>query len=279
MLSYRHGYHAGNLADVLKHCALVAVLDASVVKPKPIFYLDTHAGAGYYDLRAQYARSNGEHQAGIRRLQSLAAQSDPPAAVRAYLARIAEIEREHQRATYPSAAALAAHVLRSVDRLLLAERHPVDVTSLERAFAHDRRARVVSGDGYALLKSALPPRERRGIVLIDPSYELEREPTSIAEGLAQALARFRSGTYLIWYPLAGKLDPSRLVKRIERLDPPPTLRIELAAPSNEAGAVGSGVLIVNPPYSAQAPIVEAHAYLANRLGGDRAHRCEWLGSR
>jgi len=277
VLSYRHAYHAGNLADVLKHCMLLAVLDAALAKPKPIFYLDTHAGAGYYELAGR-APGHEEHRAGIERLRALAADDAPPA-IRAYLARVADLARGRKRPVYPSSAALCAATLRSIDRLVVAERHPADAAKLERAFARDPRVRVVAGDGYALLKSELPPRERRGIVLIDPAYELDAEPVSVVDGLAHALARFRSGTYLVWYPLAGKVDAARLVKRIERIPLPPTLRVELAGDGDVAGAVGSGLLIVNPPYSAQAPLIAAHAYLERHLGRGREPRCEWLGAR
>ncbi len=195
MLSYRHGYHAGNLADVLKHTVLCAVLSAGTRKPAPLFYLETHAGAGRYRLAP-----NGEHESGITELRAAELLADAPEAI----ATLMDVVRAEDR--HPGSPVIAARLLRENDRMLLAELHPTDFAELGETLGRDSRATVVREDGYRLLRSKLPPRERRGVVLIDPNYELADEGARLLAALSDALARFRHGTYLVWLPLAGKVD-------------------------------------------------------------------------
>ena len=270
MLSYRHAYHAGNLADVLKHTVLVAVLEAAKTKPAPIDYLDTHAGAGVYRLDDD---PRAEHRAGIDALRAAVAPVPPPRCVATYLECVARTGR----ARYPGSASLAAMLLRDHDHLLLAEMHPSDHTALADALRRDPRVTLERGDGYALLKSALPPRARRGVVLIDPAYELAHEPTQVIDGLRSAFARFRHGVYLVWYPLRGKHDVAALRRRFVKLDPPKTLAIELDARDPSApGATGSGVWIVNPPFNAIAELEALTAYLGRTLAHGGRAACDWL---
>ncbi len=182
--------------------------------------------------------------------------------------------------TYPGSALIAARLLRETDRLVLAERHPADCDELTALLRADPRVRVDCGDGYALLKSALPPRERRGVILIDPAYELADEPDQLIEGLRGALARFRHGVYLVWYPLHGKHDHARLKRHYLRLDPPKTLCIELD-PRQPAprGATGSGLLIVNPPFQALADLAALTEYLGRTLATGRPRDAPMVGSR
>ena len=172
---------------------------------------------------------------------------------------------------------IAALMLRDTDRLMLAERHPEDWAVLDDLLRADRRVTVEFGDGYSLLKSALPPMERRGIILIDPAYELADEPTQVIDGLRQAIKRFRHGIYLIWYPLHGKHDPATLKRHFRNLDPPKTLCIELD-PRQPAppGATGSGLLIVNPPYQAVAQLEALHVFLGRTLAPGGRSACDWL---
>ena len=258
MLSYRHGYHAGNLADVLKHTALCAVLSAATSKDTPLFYLETHAGAGRYRLEP-----GGEHEAGIGKLKTVH-DGKAPRAVATFLASVAA-ERER----YPGSPAIAARLLRPDDRLLLAELHPADFAQLRKELAKDPRATVVREDGYGLLRSQLPPRERRGIVLIDPNYERADEGARLIGALSDAFLRFRHGTYLVWLPLAGKIDASGLERDFVKLAPPKTFAISLmpTGPSR-SGGLGSTVWVINPPFQAVAPIETAARYLAERLQGD-----------
>jgi len=270
VLSYRHAFHAGNLADVLKHSILVAVLEAAKTKPTPIDYIDTHAGAGAYRLDDG---PHAEHRAGIGALRATAAHSKPPSSVATYLACV---ERTG-RGRYPGSAAIAAALLREHDRLTLAEMHPADHATLADAMRNDRRVAIDSGDGYALLKSALPPRARRAVVLIDPAYELANEPTRVIEGLSDAFARFRHGVYLVWYPLRGKHDVVAMRRRFLKLDPPKTLAIELDPPAASVpGATGSGVWIVNPPFNAVAELEALTAFLGRALAAGGRASCDWL---
>ena len=270
MLSYRHAYHAGNLADVLKHSILVAVLEAAKTKPAPIDYVDTHAGAGTYRLDDT---SRAEHRAGVGALREAVARSAPPCSVATYLACVDRAGR----ARYPGSASIAAMLLREQDRLLLAELHPSDHAALADALRADRRVTVDPGDGYALLKSALPPRARRGVVLIDPAYELANEPTRLIDGLRDAFGRFHHGVYVVWYPLRGKHDMGSMRRRFVKLDPPKTLAIELdPRDPSVPGAVGSGVWIVNPPFNAVAELEAVATFLGRTLAAGGRASCDWL---
>jgi len=263
VLSYRHGYHAGNLADVLKHTALCAVLSAATSKAAPLFYLETHAGAGRYRLEP-----GGEHTCGIGALKAAAEHRNAPAAV-ATLLDCAVGDR------YPGSPAIAARLLRTDDRLLLAELHPADFAQLRKELAKDSRATVVREDGYALLRSHLPPRERRGVVLIDPNYERADEGARLIDALKDALVRFGHGTYLVWLPLEGKLDHRRLQHDFVTLAPPKTFAMSLTPTGPQhSGALASAVWVVNPPFQAVAPMEGAVRYLAERLRGN-AHT-GWL---
>jgi 23S rRNA (adenine2030-N6)-methyltransferase len=264
VLSYRHGYHAGNLADVLKHTVLCAVLSAATRKPSPLFYLETHAGAGRYRLTP-----NGEHESGIAELRAAEPLADAPNAVATLMAVVRADDR------YPGSPVIAARLLRESDRMLLAELHPTDFAELSDALAGDPRATVVREDGYRLLRSQLPPRERRGVVLIDPNYELADEGARLCTALGDALARFRHGTYLVWLPLAGKVDARRLERDFSRLAPPKTLAVSLTPTGpTRSGALASAVWIVNPPFQAVKAVETAARYLADLLRGDA--RTQWL---
>ncbi len=290
MLSYRHGFHAGNLADVLKHSTLIAVLEAAITKPAPLIYIDTHAGAGMYSLR-----DDGEQCAGIALLHAsperALSRNAMPGSVTRYLACVESFNATSgaSRALplklhtalpirrYPGSAMIAAQLLRDGDRLLLCERHPADYETLSGTLRADPRAHIECTDGYAKLKAVLPPRERRGVILIDPAYELADEPAQLTDALQAALARFRHGVYLVWYPLHGKHDPSVLKRRVKRLAPPKTLCIELdpRGPASR-GATGSGLLIVNPPYQAVAEIDQVATFLGRALTPGGRAVCEWF---
>ena len=279
MLSYRHSFHAGNLADVLKHSILTAVLEAAVSKPAPFLYIDTHAGAGIYqfDVSVQEsADARAEHRGGIDPLRAAVLQTPPKSIVR-YLDCVGSFNAAAATVCYPGSAVIAAHLLRDTDRLLLYERHPADAEALAHTLRADPRAQIEFGDGYARLKAALPPRERRGVILIDPAYELADEPIQVIDGLRAALSRFRHGVYLVWYPLHGKHDHATLKRHFRRLDPPKTLCIELdPRPPAARGATGSGMLVVNPPFQAVAELDALTAFLGRTLAPGGRAICEWL---
>ena len=275
VLSYRHSFHAGNLADVLKHSILTAVLDAAVSKPNPLVYIDTHSGAGIYQFDDATA-ARAEHRAGIDPLRA-SDRHDAPNCVAHYLECVDGYNAGATTVRYPGSAVIASRLLRDTDRLMLFERHPVDAQALAYTLRADPRVSVELCDGYAQLKAALPPRERRGVVLIDPAYELADEPTQVVDALRAALSRFRHGVYLVWYPLHGKHDPATLKRHFRRLDPPKTLCIELdpRLPATP-GATGSGVLVLNPPFQAVAELAALTSFLGRRLAPGGRAICEWL---
>lgn len=271
MLSYRHSFHAGNLADVLKHCVLTAVLDAATSKPVPLAYVDTHAGAGIYRLDEV-----GEHLGGVVPLRAQPRDAMPHS-VAHYLECVGSFNTGTATQYYPGSAMIAARLLRDEDRLLLCERHPTDHAALADTMRADPRAHIECADGYAQLKAALPPRERRGVILIDPAYELADEPVQVIDGVRAALTRFRHGVYLVWYPLHGKHDHAVLKRHFKRLAPPKTLCIELdPRPPAPRGATGSGLLIVNPPYQVVAELDVLTAFLGRTLAPGGRTVCEWL---
>jgi len=275
LLSYRHSFHAGNLADVLKHSILTAVFDAATAKVAPLVYIDTHAGAGIYRLDDP-ADSHAEHRAGITALRALQTHEGPRCIAR-YLECVDSVNGAAPTVWYPGSAMIAARLLRDTDRLILAERHPADWAELDDLLRADHRVTVECGDGYSLLKSALPPIERRGIILVDPAYELADEPSHLIDGLRHAIKRFRHGVFLIWYPLHGKHDPATLKRHFRRLDPPKTLCIELdPRQPAQPGATGSGLLIVNPPYQAIEQLEALRVFLGRTLVPGGRSACDWL---
>ena len=257
MLSYRHAFHAGNLADVLKHGVLCAVLRAATTKQSPLCYLETHAGAGRYRLDAS---PRAEHVGGIDTI----VREGAPEAIIALLDCIAAENRRGRTSIYPGSPAIAARLLRADDRLRLAELHPKDYAQLHRQFASDQRVTATREDGYALLASELPPRERRGIVMIDPNYELANEGKRLLDALGRGLGRFRHGTYLIWMPFDGKLDVPRFERAYLAMAPPKTLVVDLVPPAPSPGAIASRVWIVNPPFQAVAAIQSVARHLGAR---------------
>lgn len=249
MLSYRHAFHAGNHADVLKHFVLVCLMRYLAQKDKPYWVIDTHAGAGAYGLDAGYAAQNAEWAAGIARLWE---RADLPAELADYVALVRGMNPEGRLTFYPGSPYLAWKLLRPEDRLRLFELHPTDVDLLGKTFQNaGRQVMVTCGDGFAGLKSLLPPPTRRALVLMDPSYEDKRDYGRVVESLKDSLKRFATGTFALWYPLLQRLEAQRLPERlhglkVEWLD----ARLAVARPSQEGfGMHGSGLFIVNPPWT------------------------------
>ncbi|MFT3928907.1 MAG: 23S rRNA (adenine(2030)-N(6))-methyltransferase RlmJ [Spongiibacteraceae bacterium] len=246
MLSYRHAFHAGNHADVLKHAVLALVIDYLKQKEKPFWYIDTHAGAGVYALDSSEAKKNAEFKTGIERL--LEHRDELPASLQPYIAAIDELRRVIPRG-YPGSPMIAEYLLRDDDRLRLFELHPQDVELLKENFEGDRRAHIAQSDGFAGLKALLPPPPRRAVVLIDPPYELKDDYEHVVRALQDALQRFSTGTYIVWYPLLSRAEAQRLPKKLAELKVS-SLRVELKVenPQGEFGMFGSGLFIINPPW-------------------------------
>lgn len=255
-MNYQHIYHAGNFADVAKHVALVYCLDALKRKDAAVFALDTHAGRGYYDLGAAEAKKSAEAERGVQRLL----QAEPKAPVLApYLAALqARPGRRLKR--YPGSPALIAAALRAGDRAVFVECVPAEARAAQRQLGSNGRIRTEIGDGYAALRALLPPPERRGLVLIDPPYESAEELATLLEAFADAHRRWPSGIYLIWYPIVSSAQRRSLHARFQALGIPKMLAADLAIHPDDAraGLAGSGLMLVNPPYGADAFLLEAY---------------------
>ncbi len=253
MLSYRHAFHAGNHADVLKHSVLTLLLEYLKQKDKPFWYIDTHAGAGAYRLDSNEARKNAEYARGIGLV--LAARAELPDFLQPYVATIDALNSGAELKHYPGSPWFAAHLLRTADRLRLFEMHPQDVQLLTDNLARDRRVVIADSDGFVGLKALLPPPPRRALVLIDPPYELKEDYRHVLNALQDAVQRFSSGTYMLWYPLLSRTEAQRLPAKLMALQLP-ALRVELQVenPKGEFGMFGSGLFIVNPPWTLHAQL-------------------------
>ncbi|MCC5865721.1 MAG: 23S rRNA (adenine(2030)-N(6))-methyltransferase RlmJ [Wenzhouxiangella sp.] len=261
MLSYRHGYHAGNPADVFKHSVLVALVRAMQAKPRGILFIDTHAGAGGYQLDSEIALKTAEFRAGIGALWH-ASDLDP---IRAdYLDQVRSCNPDGQLRHYPGSPELVRNLLRREDRLVLCDLHPAEQATLRERFGKDRQVRVISGDGYAALRGLLPPPGGRGLVLIDPSWELKDEAARLEAAMQQALRRFAHGVYAIWYPLieGRDIDLQALPQRLG-LGPEQWLDLCIRFPQEQrlGRMFASGMAIINCPYRLRQTLVDWHSTL------------------
>jgi 23S rRNA (adenine2030-N6)-methyltransferase len=250
-MNYRHAYHAGNFADVLKHVVLMMLVAHLKKKPAPFFYLDTHAGRGRYDLSEAQAQRSGEYKDGIGRLLGLPAPA-LPAEVADYVALVRDSAgRGHSAITaYPGSPLIVARLRRPEDRLVLLESQPKEAAALAALMARERRVSVIEGDGYAALKAQLPPRENRGLVLVDPPYESDLEFDRVLAGLELAHERWPGGTYCVWYPLTDRAGPLRFHRGLERSGIRRVLDVRLGVlpADTQVGMAGAGLVIVNPPW-------------------------------
>ena len=271
MLSYRHGYHAGNHADVLKHLVLVQLIRLLTRKDKALWVIDTHAGAGGYALDAPYATKRREFAGGIGALWSA---PKLPAPLAEYVEQVRLVNPDGELRTYPGSPQIALQLLRPQDRLRCFELHSTDAKALQAHFdGAGRQVAVVAGDGLAGMKALLPPPSRRGLVLIDPSYELKEHYRDVRTAMRDALQRFATGTYAVWYPQLPRREAEQLPQELQRLAPGDWLRVSLSitAPSEEGfGMHGSGVFVFNPPWNLEAPLRVAMPALAAALARDEA---------
>ncbi|MGA7478948.1 MAG: 23S rRNA (adenine(2030)-N(6))-methyltransferase RlmJ [Azonexus sp.] len=269
MLSYRHAFHAGNHADVLKHIVLLQIAEYMAEKPAPFWIIDTHAGAGRYALDSAHASKLGEFRDGIGRLWNKKAL--PPAAVD-YVEFVKMLNPEGVLRHYPGSPWLASQLLRESDRLRLYELHSTDLKLLQECFkTAGRQITVNAADGFAGLKALLPPPPRRALVLIDPSYETRDDYVNVVKGLQEALKRFATGTYAVWYPMLNKLESRKLPGRLKNLGAANWLNVtlEVSAPSKEGfGMNGSGMFIINPPWTLEKKLHETLPKLTEILAQD-----------
>ena len=267
MLSYRHAFHAGNHADVLKHCIEVQLLRYLAQKDKPYWYIDTHAGAGCYALDSGYAAQNAEYCSGIALLWE---RGDLPATLADYVELVKRINPDGQMKLYPGSPLLALQLLRKQDRMRLFELHPSDSEILQQNFAgHHAQTLIQQSDGFAALKALLPPPPRRALVLIDPPYEDKQDYQRVVSALREGLKRFAGGMYAVWYPLLQRAESRQLPEQLKKLPAKSWLHVSLSvqAPGADGfGMHGSGMFILNPPWTLHAELQQLMPFLAGVLG-------------
>jgi len=249
-MNYRHAFHAGGFADVVKHAVLARVLMHLRDKPAAFRVIDTHAGAGIYDLAGPEAGRTGEWREGIGRLRETALAPPVEALLRPYLDAVAAHNPDRRLKTYPGSPALARALIRRQDRLTACELEPQAAAALQRELRGDPRAKAVAIDGWTALAAYVPPNERRGVVLVDPPFEQPNDFSRLARGLAAAHRKWPTGIYLLWYPVKDAAEVAAFVRKVARLGTPKTLRVELIVTSatDPARLRGSGLIVVNPPW-------------------------------
>lgn len=246
-MNYRHIYHAGNFADVFKHIMLTLAIDYLRQKEKPFFALDTHAGIGLYDLQSAEARKTGEYEQGIGRLWE---GTDIPDEAAGYLSLVRNLNRGKNLRFYPGSPVIIREMLRNGDRAVLNEKHPEDYRALRKNLGRDARLRVENMDGYTVMKSALPPHERRGLVLCDPPFEVTNEFELMAQGLKEGYKRWATGIYMMWYPVKDAREVRKFHAVLAAAGIPDIAVMEfLRQPAAESVFSGSGLAIVNPPWT------------------------------
>jgi len=269
MLSYRHGFHAGNHADVLKQVVFVFLLRHLVQKDKPFWCIDTHAGAALYDLTKGYAAKNAEYETGISRLWT---HKDLPGPVADYVQQVRALNPDGALRLYPGSPQLAMQMLRKKDRLRLFELHSTESQALQEYF-RDAGHRVVAqaGDGFVGLQSLLPPPSRRALVLIDPSYEDKDDYKRVLVALREGLRRFATGVYAVWYPQVQRAESRRFPELLKGVQDKDWLHVTLTVKAPVAGGLGlhgSGMFILNPPWTLPAALRPVMPYLIKVLGQD-----------
>jgi 23S rRNA (adenine2030-N6)-methyltransferase len=284
-MNYRHAFHAGNFADVVKHAVLCRVLQYLAQKPAPFRVIDTHAGAGTYDLTGQQAQRTGEWRDGIGRLLGNAAASLPaaPGALLApYLDAVRSFNPPGRVTAYPGSPALALRLMRPNDRLIACELEPQAAAALRRTFRSDRRVRAVTIDGWTAANAYVPPNERRGLVLIDPPFEQPDEYSRLANGFAAAHRKWPTGNYLLWYPVKSAVESHGFVRKLGRLGIAKMLRVELiiAKHSETTALRGCGLIAVNPPWTLHDELRVMLPCLAEALGhGGKAQTVlDWIAN-
>lgn len=281
MLSYRHAFHAGNHADVLKHVVLIQLLRYLGQKDTPYMYIDTHAGAGVYALDSGFAAKSGEAQTGIARLWN---RTDLPPALAEYVGLIKAMNPDGKMRYYPGSPYCADRIAREQDRIRLFELHPSDSKLLEQNFGkreaqgaaqgqrpRGKRVMIQRGDGFDGLKGLLPPPSRRGLVLIDPPYEVKDDYRSVKNTLEDALKRFATGTYAVWYPVLQRMESRQLPDRLKRLPGKDWLNVTLSVSTPAPDGFGlhsSGMFVINPPWTLEPMLRELMPFLVKALASD-----------
>jgi len=281
-MNYRHIYHAGNFADVVKHATLALAIERLKQKAAPFRVIDTHAGIGTYDLLSEEALRTGEWKDGIGRLIGPDAVPLPPGVatiLAPYLDVVKGMNPPEELRRYPGSPRIARALMRPQDRLVVNELHPQDAAALRADFGKDAAVKILALDGWTTLKSVLPPRERRGVVLVDPPFETAGELQRMEAGIGEAIARFATGIYLLWYPIKDQVQVARFKSSLLEIGLTKLMSAELWVSDDHApGLTATGLAIVNPPFEMDKQLTVLLPFLARRLGRGTDHgwRLDWL---
>ncbi len=283
-MNYRHAYHAGNFADVVKHVLLARILVYLTRKETPLRFMDTHAGIGRYDLASAEAQRAGEWRGGVAKLKGAAPPPGVAALLEPYLRVLGPLDTQGRPKTYPGSPAVAQALLRPQDRLALSELHPEDRAMLVANMGRDKRLAIVEIDGYVAFNAWLPPKEKRGLVLIDPPFEMPDEAKRMVETLGGALHKWPNGVYALWRPIKDVREDARFLNSVAALGAPNMLRLELdigEAPTTKAAGAPltkTGLLVVNPPHILLDEAKVLLPYLTDLLkrSDGAGFLCEWL---
>jgi 23S rRNA (adenine2030-N6)-methyltransferase len=279
-VNYRHAFHAGSFADVFKHAVLCRILHHLRAKPAPFRVIDTHAGAGLYDLTSPEASRGGEWRDGIARLKEAQLPPEAAALLKPYLDVVEALNEPGALKAYPGSPALIRAWLRGNDRMIACELEPLAAKSLAYHLKRDARIKTLAIDGWTALSAYVPPKERRGLVLVDPPFEQDSDFRRLAEGLGAAHRKWPTGIYALWYPIKGRSEADALAKRLRRLGIAKLLRAELivSALSDPTRLNGSGLILVNPPWLLEEELSTLLPALAAALGrgGKGTFRLDWL---
>ena len=285
-MNYRHAFHAGNFADVHKHAVLARVLTYLRQKPAAFRVIDSHAGSGRYDLLGDEATRSGEWRDGIGRIWHRPPSQELSAAralLAPYVEAVAACNAGPNLRTYPGSPLIARHLLRPQDRLIACETEPRAAGQLVAALRGDARAKALGIDGWTAIGAYVPPKERRGLVFIDPPFEEASDFSRVAAALSAAHRKWPTGIYMAWYPITTREAPEALARRLQRLAVARMLRCELVVrpPAADAGLAGSGLVVVNPPFTLEADLrllLPALGGMLARDSGVPAHRIDWLAT-
>lgn len=277
MLSYRHIYHAGNHADILKHLVVSEICRHFIKKEAPFFYLDTHAGIGQYSLDSEQAQKNKEFQTGIARLLEAENLPEP---VEQLLEIVRDMNPDGELEFYPGSPKIVDYYVRQKDKLHLCELHPNDYPLLAALFPNKRRANVVKDNGFTAVKAMLPPPQKRGFVLMDPPYEVKKDYQYVVQALQEGYKRFPQGTYAIWYPILNRKQANDLLRSVEATKIRNVLLLEMNIrdTEKERGMAGSGMIVVNPPWTLEQSANQFLPVLTDLLAeDDQAHfQVHWI---
>ena len=281
-MNYRHIFHAGNFADVMKHCTLISLVQSFFHKDKPIFYLDTHAGCDIYDLEHPAAKKTGEYRQGIAKIYQ---QKNAPELINTYLAIVHGCNlidsKQDKIHYYPGSAKFVRSLLRPHDRMALVELSAKEYEQLQKHFYRNKQIAVHHQDGYQALNALVPPLERRGLVFIDPTYEQVNETELIVKALVKAITKWPEGVYALWYPIKNQFEKNLLLKTLKQsLIMQEILSVELTIYPADApiGLNGSGMVIINPPWQLEQKITEFLPWLWQQLSvtGQGGYHVAWL---